>query len=112
MLKRGHDDGAIAVMSGLLAIVLIAVGALAVDLGNMWSRRREAQTSADNVALAAAAKLPSVAAARSLALTYLQRNKVNEESWPACPGPITATTPRCWDNDGNYDNGEIDFFKA
>src|SRR4051812_7394981 len=112
MLSRKGDEGAIAVLSALLALVLIGVSALAVDLSNLWATRREARTSADSVVLAAATKLPSVAAARATALDYLQRNKVNGEVWPACPGPISATSPACWDNDGDFSNGEIDFFRA
>ena len=53
MLSRWRtDDGIVAVVTAIVAVLLFSVGALAVDLGNTFSRRRAVQTTADLAALA------------------------------------------------------------
>ncbi len=44
-MKSGR--GAVAVMSVILMSLLLIIGALAVDLGNAWARKRDMQTQAD-----------------------------------------------------------------
>jgi hypothetical protein len=57
--RLNREDGAVVVLVAVLAIVLFAVAAYAVDLGNGWAKRREAQTAADAAALAGAQALDS-----------------------------------------------------
>jgi Flp pilus assembly protein TadG len=56
---RGQD-GAIAVVSGLVAVVLLLISAFVVDLGSTWARRGQLQIQADKAALLAAQSLPAV----------------------------------------------------
>lgn len=74
-----RDDGAVAVIAALMAVVLFGVGAMAVDLGNAWSRKRMTQTDADLSALAGASLLPvtdstSQLAACTRAYTFLAKS--------------------------------------
>jgi Flp pilus assembly protein TadG len=93
-------NGAIAVITAILVILLFAVGALAVDIGNALSRKRQVQTTADFAALAGAQELPSAANAKASAYAYLLNN--------ATSGMDTASwTPAQFD-DNNFANGEID----
>ena len=50
----GGDDGAIAVIVGVMVVTLIAFGAIVVDLGAMYQERRVLQNGADAAALAVA----------------------------------------------------------
>src|SRR3954470_6162493 len=55
-LRNGRDDerGAVAVIVAILAIVLFAAAAYAIDAGNLWQVRRNMVTASDASALAAA----------------------------------------------------------
>jgi hypothetical protein len=92
------DEGAILVMTAILAIALIAFAAVAVDLGNGFARKRMVQTQADLAALAGASALPASDEAIELATDYLVRNKVMGGT-----GPLTVAAMK----DGNPTNGEI-----
>lgn len=62
MLRRLHpagDEGALAVMVAILAVVLFGLAALAMDLGNAFSRNRDVQFQADFAALAGGSELPA-----------------------------------------------------
>ena len=56
--KSRTERGVIAVMVALMATLLFACAALAVDLGNAWARKREVQKQVDVSALAAGWMLP------------------------------------------------------
>ena len=114
MLIRKRDEGAIAVLTALLMLVLMGAGALAVDLGNAWARKRAIQNSADLAALAGAQGLPSTSAARTSAKDYITRNVIqgqglsgiavnwdDDEGVPATDAAFAAV---------GRANGEIDFF--
>lgn len=59
--SRFRDErGAIAVVSGLVAVVLLMISAFVVDLGSTWARRGQLQRQADQAALLAAQSLPAV----------------------------------------------------
>jgi Flp pilus assembly protein TadG len=59
MKLKTRDRGAVAPMLALLTcFVLLTAGALAVDLGNAWARKRDSQRQVDVAALAAAHLLP------------------------------------------------------
>ena len=51
--RTRSEKGAIAIMVALLATVLFGCAALAVDMGNAWSRKRAVQKQVDVSALAA-----------------------------------------------------------
>jgi hypothetical protein len=58
ILQRGRsDDGVIAIITAFSAIMLFAVAALVVDLGNAYAHKRELQNQADFAALAAGATM-------------------------------------------------------
>ena len=60
--RQRDEKGAIAVVVALLSIVLFVTAALAVDLGNVWSRKRDVQKQVDVAALSAGYLLPQTAA--------------------------------------------------
>jgi hypothetical protein len=104
--ERG-DSGAVAVIVAICAIVLFGTAAMAVDLGNSWSRKRSAQTDADFAALAGATKLPAstpvqMQQARDVAYKYLTDNLPRDDNG-------TGINPEPDYSDGNPDNGEITF---
>lgn len=120
---RRRDDGAIAVMAAILMVVLMGVGALTVDLGNAWARKRSIQSSADLAALAGAQGLPDIAVARAAAKDYVNRNVItgqgltglpanwddNESAVVVAAGATAAQTAAAFRAIGNTD-GEIDFY--
>src|SRR4051794_5378472 len=55
MRRLTGDEGAVAIIVALLAVVLLGFGALVVDVGALYSERRELQSGADASALAIAA---------------------------------------------------------
>ncbi len=58
-MSRRDDRGAVAVLFALLAVVLLGVGALAVDLGQAYAKKSLLQTDVDLAVLAAVAELDS-----------------------------------------------------
>lgn len=52
MRRMSNDDGAVAVMVAALAVALFGFGALVVDVGALYSERRQLQNGADAGALA------------------------------------------------------------
>jgi hypothetical protein len=83
-------------MVAVMATVLFAVGAVAIDMGNVYHKRADLQTNVDLAVLAAAAKLPDQAAARTTATDYLDRNEVY--------GQVATDL-----SDSDPDNGHIEF---
>jgi Flp pilus assembly protein TadG len=56
---RSRDEkGAIAVIVAIMAVLLFASAAIAVDLGNLWSRKRDVQKQVDVTALSVGWMLP------------------------------------------------------
>lgn len=94
--RRRDERGAVAVMVAAIATVLFAVGAVAVDMGNVYHKRADLQTNVDLAVLAAAAKLPDQAAARAAAADYLAKNEVY--------GQVTTDL-----TDSDPDNGDLQF---
>ena len=105
--KQLHTDerGAVAVLVGILAVVMFAVCALAIDLGSAFVRDREAQKQVDVATLSAAAKLPMTSANRSqiLADVATQLNALPNE----LRGQGTVTSGQL--ADGSETNGEVSF---
>jgi hypothetical protein len=120
---RGEERGAIAVISAVVAVVLLLISAFVVDLGSTWARRGQLQVQADKAALLAAQSLPAVDdASRSRVARYVAyyiachtlpgQRQLNPEI-PECPSgtrPDSATI-------GSYaqhllSNGLVSFPKA
>src|SRR5688572_5403115 len=77
MKRQNHDRrrrGNIVVLSGALMICLMALVALAVDVGFMAHAHTELQRTADAVALASAAKLPHITDSIDAGRATAQRN--------------------------------------
>lgn len=98
--RHGEEGGVIALLSALVAVVMLAVSAFAVDIGSTWARRGQLQIQADKAALLAAESLPAVdeASSRRVAKyvayyfachTVAGQRELNPDI-PACPD---GTTP-------------------
>ncbi len=62
MRRRSDENGAVVVVVALMVVVIFAIAALAVDLGNAFTRLRDVQSQADFSALAGGADLPALGA--------------------------------------------------
>ncbi len=69
-----NDEGAVAVLVGLMAVFLTGMLAFAVDLGNAYSVQRRLSTAADGAALAAAQELGNRNAACGAGVTASDRS--------------------------------------
>lgn len=97
---RRRDDGAVLVFIAPCLVVLFAMTALVVDLGNARQESRQAQASADAAALAGASKLPvagpdsaAAAAAEVEAAQYVNLNLTGSAATPTaatCPSGVPA----------------------
>lgn len=54
MRRLMNDEGAVAVLVAILAIVLFAFGAFAIDISSLWAERQQVQNGSDAAALAVA----------------------------------------------------------
>lgn len=109
---RGHqerDAGAIAVIVAILALALFGIGALAVELTDMYSRDRAVQTTADLAALAGSQELPNSCAAFTTARSFLNEpgNGVRTDSGTTTFGASASAL-----RDGNLGNGEIEILNS
>lgn len=79
MFKRlwKKEDGQVLVMVALLLGVLLAFAALVIDVGYFYAEKRQLQTAVDAAALAGAQELPDVTIAKSVAVDYAEKNKLN-----------------------------------
>ncbi len=78
--KNDGDEGQSLIQFAVIALVLFAMVALALDAGNAFATRRKLQNAADAAALAAARELclgKSTAQAQTAANTYLVKNGAN-----------------------------------
>ena len=98
--SRRDDRGAVAVMVAVLAMVLLGVGALAVDFGQVYAKRGALQSSADLAALAGAAELEQPSGCTDEVVTAAER-KLNDPS-----NEVALQTPADL-RDGSADNGAI-----
>ena len=72
--RSDRDRGAILVWFAAFVIVLLGSGALVIDMGSLWSERRQLQNGADAAALAVAVDCAKTACTQSqlVALNYAQ----------------------------------------
>lgn len=108
-LRRRHhteqDRGAVAVVFGVLCVVLFAVSALAVDLGNAWARQRAVQKQVDVSALSVGNLLPATLENRA-AIADAVAARLNDADNQAV-GSATVTGAQLLD--GDHGNGQILF---
>lgn len=114
---RSRDEaGSIAVLFALTAVLMFAVGALAVDLGNMYQRKAETQSQADLAALSAASALgcaPAPASCGTVAVRHQNavdkvRDYLKSNTKLGQSGGLAALTSTML-TDGDLANGEVTF---
>jgi hypothetical protein len=110
-LMQRNERGATALVVGMSAVLLFSMGALAVDLGNAFFRKRDAQTQADFAALAGASDLPADSTAPSASdpavqavAEYLVENHPQDDTGTAYPAVSTVAGNVV---DGDQTNGEV-----
>ncbi len=86
MGAQRDERGATAVLVAVLALVLLGVGAVAIDMGQVYAKRSSLQSAADLAVLAAAAKLDGSgdcsAEAVAAAESYLEENWIDQDGDP------------------------------
>ena len=71
MATRNRDEaGAYALLTAILAVVLMSIAALAVDMGNAVARKSDVQAQADFAALSAASQLTASSGAIPSTVQY------------------------------------------
>jgi len=127
--RRPDDRGAVAVMVSITVVaVLIPTAALALDLGNVYTRTSSLQQAADEAATAAAGKLaadqwaglaPSTAMAdaRAVAVDVLCHQPAlapdrDGDGVAAGPWRGLCAGGTGWTSDGHRDNGEVVFYRG
>ena len=90
LVNKRKQKGAVAIIFGLTAVVLLSMGGLVLDMGHLYIVKAELQNAADAAALAGARRLDETAAgitnARNDAITIAALNNYNF----ATPLTITA----------------------
>lgn len=100
---RRNDEGAVAVVVAVLAVVLFGFGALVIDVGAMYTERRQLQNGADAGALAIAqtcliSTCPGQAGAEGSATGYAGSNdRVDGEASASTCGTGSADWQVCAD---------------
>lgn len=81
--KNRNDRGAVLIWFSVLAVAMIGMGSLVVDVGALWSERRQLQNGADAAALAVAIDCSRVNCAttkQSMAQQYANFNSEDNKS--------------------------------
>jgi hypothetical protein len=107
-LSRRDESGAVAIMFGLLAVVLMSVAALGVDIGNQVDRHTNTQTQADFGAFSGGAQMTNngkVGQTPSAAIVNAVVQSMNANAPQDDNGITTITAGQL--TDGNTDNGEV-----
>jgi hypothetical protein len=90
-MKRLRDDrGSVIVLVVLLMTALLAISAVAVDVGSWYTADRKLQSTADAAVLAGAQDLPNTTTAASSATSYANANNSGVDTW-APTFPDTST---------------------
>lgn len=97
---RERDRGAVLIWFGVMATAMVGMGALVIDVGALWSERRQLQNGADAAALAVASEcaMASCSGTSALASQYANLNASDSRSdvellcgvgpgLSACPSP-------------------------
>jgi len=113
MRRRRGEDGAIAILVALLAVLLLSLAAMGVDIGNQVTRKADTQNQADFAALAAGQQMtgpgvvgttpaPAIVAA---ARAELNANQPEDDSAACWRNHNCVTTAAL--TDGSLNNGEV-----
>jgi hypothetical protein len=120
-MRRRDESGAVAVMFGLLAVMLMSVAALGVDIGNEVGRHTSTQSQADFAAFAAAQKMTATATAGSvvsptIAATVAAALNANQPQDDKAPTSSCVNNKNCVKasdlTDGKKSNGELNYTNA
>lgn len=114
--RGGDETGAIAILFALTFATMLVIGALAVDLGNAYQRKAEAQSQADLAALSAATALacpPAPAtcgtvSTRHQAAVDKVRDYLKSNTKLGQSGGLAGLTSAML-TDGDLTNGEVTF---
>lgn len=118
LVRRDAERGATAIIVAVAAVFLFSCGAMAVDLGNGFARKRDVQTQADFGALAGAASVHTLSAptaadpAVQAAATYFVKNRPLSEGDPPDPSltfPEQVAEMADALVDGDDKNGEVEY---
>jgi Flp pilus assembly protein TadG len=86
-----RDAGAIAIMVAFFSVVLLAVAALVVDIGNAASVRAQSQNAADDAALAGVRALATGKDVAGAVKDYVKAN-LGDVDWTGCSDPDRLAT--------------------
>ena len=116
VIRRSRSDdesGTILIMTAFLAVLVMIVGAMAVDLGNAMNRRQLTQNNADFAALAGGSGLPTTGATTTqLVADWLNKNKPASDGKEDCnPDEALPVTVGLL-TDGKTINGEVTYPSA
>jgi hypothetical protein len=103
--KSRSERGAIAILVAILAVVLFGSAAMAVDLGNAWSRKRAVQKQVDISALSAGWMLPMTVANKSSIAAKVAEYLNDADNHARGQAVVTADQLI----DGHQTNGEVIF---
>lgn len=94
-IRSDRDRGTILVWFSAFALVILGSGALVVDMGALWSERRQLQNGADAAALAVAIDCAKTACTQSqtTALNYARLNAADGEASVTLCGRGADLTP-------------------
>ena len=110
--RTKSDSGAVAIVTAIVVLVLISIGGLAVDLGNMWAQKRQMQTIADLSALAGGQSLPESGSVRCAMRRRNMADNIRQQfNLSNSDDPFLGTDPG-WETDKNLENGEIQILNA
>lgn len=116
--KDGRSEqGAVAIIAAMSALLLFAIGAIAVDLGNGFARKRDVQSQVDFSALAGGSELPADATPSiddpqvKLVVDYLNMNQPQDDDGGGCLSTKTCVTIAQMVNADTAD-GEVYYAKS
>ena len=103
-MRRVNDEGAVAIIVVILIVVLVGMAMLVVDVGALWSERRQLQNGADSSSLAVAQSCAAGDCSdyQTQAQTYADDNSIDnasnveevcgsiDDGLPACTNPPSS----------------------
>ena len=113
MAKRKRDErGVYALLTAIMAVLLITVAAMAVDIGNAVARKSDVQGQADFAALAAASQITTSSGTIPTSVLDAVRVSMNDNQPTNRNGACVSTTESCVTSntqltDANLNNGEV-----
>lgn len=90
--RHRNERGAVAVTVALLSVVLLAVSAMTVDLGNAWARKRSVQKQVDVAALYAGNLLPVTTTTERTAIAQAVADSMNDTSNRVAGQPLATAS--------------------